>query len=210
MRSDFRLVRLIATALATTGLLLGGCTSDDTGVSDRVRDGAPVAQDPADDDPADREPADDDPADDDPADAASAGDGPGESVPGAGDVPGDAEDGTTDAAGQPAAGRDAEDAAAADDTGANGAADRGVDEGTGGAGRGESTSGAARPRPTEPPAFREGGVLEEAFGADNPFPADVELDCVTQQDLDVVAQVLGEEAVAEFEDLIAQGYLERC
>jgi len=75
--------------------------------------------------------------------------------------------------------------------------------------RGDATGGPARPRPTGPPTFRDGGVLEEAFGPDNPFP-DTDLDCVTDEDLEVVEQVLGPDAVEEFEELVAQGYLERC
>ncbi|MFA9432219.1 hypothetical protein [Egicoccus sp. AB-alg2] len=67
----------------------------------------------------------------------------------------------------------------------------------------------SRPRPTEPPTFREGGVLEEAFDEDNPFP-DFEMDCLTEEDFEVVGQVLGPDAVEEFEDLVEQGYLERC
>lgn len=74
---------------------------------------------------------------------------------------------------------------------------------------GAAAGGPVRPRPTDPPTFRPGGVLEEAFGPDNPFP-DTDLDCVTDEDLEVVEQMLGPDAVEEFEDLIAQGYLERC
>jgi hypothetical protein len=62
----------------------------------------------------------------------------------------------------------------------------------------------------EPAPLREGGVLEEVFGADNPFREDAEFDCVTDEDLEVLGQALGPEAVEEFEELIELGYLERC
>jgi hypothetical protein len=62
----------------------------------------------------------------------------------------------------------------------------------------------------EPAPLREGGVLEEVFGDDNPFREDAEFDCVTDEDLEVLGQTLGPEAVEEFEELIELGYLERC
>jgi hypothetical protein len=62
----------------------------------------------------------------------------------------------------------------------------------------------------EPAPLREGGVLEEVFGDDNPFREGAEFDCVTDEDLEVLGQALGPEAVEEFEELIELGYLERC
>lgn len=62
----------------------------------------------------------------------------------------------------------------------------------------------------DPAPLREGGVLEETFGDDNPFREDAEFDCVTAEDLEILGETLGPEAVEEFEELIELGYLERC
>jgi hypothetical protein len=63
--------------------------------------------------------------------------------------------------------------------------------------------------PAEEP-FREGGVLDEAFGEENPFEGDEEFDCVTEEDLVLLGEALGPDAVEEVEELLEQGLLVRC
>jgi hypothetical protein len=64
--------------------------------------------------------------------------------------------------------------------------------------------------PTEPPPLREGGVLEEAFEDENPFEDDPVFDCIADEELAALGETLGPDAVAEVEELIELGYLERC
>jgi hypothetical protein len=53
-------------------------------------------------------------------------------------------------------------------------------------------------------------VLEDAFDDENPFGEDVPFECVTDEDLAVLGEMVGPEAVGEVEELIELGYLERC
>lgn len=85
-------------------------------------------------------------------------------------------------------------------------ADRLAEEGD----EGEADAEQPRDPQGEQAPLREGGVLEEVFGDDNPFREDAEFDCVSDGDLEVLGQTFGPEAVDEFEELIEQGYLERC
>jgi hypothetical protein len=82
----------------------------------------------------------------------------------------------------------------------------------GSAGQRTEEEGAEHPRDPEgePAPLREGGVLEGVFGEDHPFRRDADFDCVSEEDLAVLGQALGPDAVEEFEELISQGYLERC
>jgi hypothetical protein len=65
-------------------------------------------------------------------------------------------------------------------------------------------------REPDPNPLREGGVLDEAFGDENPFEGDEEFDCVTEEDLVLLVEALGPDAVEEVEELLEQGLLVRC
>jgi hypothetical protein len=74
---------------------------------------------------------------------------------------------------------------------------------------GDDDSASADGPVREPTPLREGGVLEEAFGGEDPF-TDLEFDCITEPELDQLEETLGPEARIEVEELITSGYLERC
>lgn len=67
------------------------------------------------------------------------------------------------------------------------------------------------PSAPRPAPLQEGGMFEEALDGHDPFAEEgFEFDCVAEDDLETLHDQLGPDAVAEFEELIEAGYLERC
>jgi hypothetical protein len=81
---------------------------------------------------------------------------------------------------------------------------------------GEFTGSIAEPEDVEPfdilglaGAFFD-GFGDDPFGERDSFDDDVETECITQQELDELAEIAGPEAAAEIESLVELGFLEIC